>query len=192
MKKKVLIAMLAAVMVSAAVLAGCGSSEPVQPESSSAAVSEASQPADPASSEAESSTAETPSAISGDFEKKFDENPLDADFEAQMESASTTQEIFSVANTYGGLWSSEVAYAYSQLLNAPGANVSEIEADQKKWNDNLSAELARIQQSVEGDGSTVRTEQAIRIKDFYREKAKSLYAQLYQLNPDYTYDYTPY
>ena len=189
MKKNVWIAVLAAAMVSAVSLAGCGSGEPVQPEASSAVVSSHTAPS---SVESEASSSEAPSESGNDFEAVFAANALDADYEAQMETVSTTREIISVANTFAGLWNTEISNAYTQLLTTDGIDVKAIEADQRDWYNNLSDELEKIQQSVEGDGSTTQTERAILIKDFYREKAKALYEQLYQINPDYTYAYAPY
>ena len=194
-KISLLIGCLLASSVAAVSLAGCGSDAPA-PETSAEAVSSTASYETPRADEGPSSSpeADASEAVSDSgFEAYFAENPLDADYEIQMGTAYNTQEIVSVANTYAGLWRSEISHAYARLLEeADDDSAAEIEADQESWNNHLESALDQISQSIGGDGSAIQAERAVRVKEFYREKAKELYEKLYQLDPDYTYQYMPY
>lgn len=200
MLKKILIATLCAAMVSAVALTGCSSGE----STTSSSASESSQTestvvsnsSDSTLSSAEESGSESSATASVDteaFEALFAQNPIDAAYETQMNEVSTNQEIISVTNTFSGLWNDEISHAYSELLKkTQGSEKEAIEKDQSNWNATKDGQLQEIENSITGDGSTIQMERAIRVKDFYRDKAKSLYEKLYQYEPDFTYIYTPY
>ncbi len=191
MKQKILAALLAAMAVAAVSLAGCGATGG---EASSGGADAA---ASPASSAAEESAPASDAAPSGsesgadaDFEAKFAENPLDASYSEQADQLSTTQELVSLASTYAGLWNSEIIHAYEELLQYP--DQEEVAQDQQTWDAEKDDRLAALLSEVTGEGTAAQIEKNTIAMNFYRDKAKELYRQLYARDPDYTYSYLPY
>ena len=184
MKKKILAAMLAALAVGAMALTGCSfgggdstDSDPVV-ENSAAASSDAGS--------TETAVPDIGTVDQAAFDAKFAANPIDAAYAVESQESLTNLEMVSLEEKFANLWIDEINAAYSQLV---AANVEGILDDKKNWNDSLDSELDLIGNSVDGQGSLVRVERAMKIKNFFRDKAKALYTQLYALNPDYDYHY---
>lgn len=188
MKKRILAAMLAAMALGAITLTGCSFGEN-STESSSAVENTQVVSSETISEPEVSSKQEATKPVGTDFEAKFAQNPIDADYDTRIAEASTTKDMLDMESTFADLWKAEVNHAYQQLilLDAEGA-----EEDQQNWNNTLNSEIQLIRDSVSGSGTFMQLEAATKIKNFYREKAKSLYEQLYALDPDYTYIYAPY
>ncbi len=183
MKKKILAAMLAALAVGAMALTGCSmggdSTEPSQNVENAGVVSN-----DTASDK--TSTPVISDADLAAFDAKFAANPIDAAYAVESQESMTNLDMVSLEEKFANLWIDEINAAYSQLT---AANVDGILDDKKNWNDNLDSELDQIGNSVDGQGSLVRVERAMKIKNFFRDKAKELYGKLYAINPDYNYHY---
>lgn len=199
MQKKILAAIGAAMLLAAVGLTGCSGEDGQTSSVASVASSEASSTVE--SETPSSNTSEEPqesgvtaSELEAAFEEKFAANPIDEAYNQQIDNVGTNQEIMSLASTYAGLWNAEISHAYEELIQNQtcGNGLDEVKADQKKWEQEKDAKIAEIRDSISGDGSTVQMERAVKIKDFYREKAKELYSQLYACDPDYDYIYTPY
>lgn len=201
MKKRTL-AILAAIAIAASIsLTACGGAtedngKPAENDSKAVA---SEIRADESSSAAESeATSETSSQQDSDqseesFEKKFSENPLDAAYNAQMDAVTTNLDMINTTTTFAGLWNDEVNHAFDLLLKATdGSAKAAVEKQKEQWEDELESKLQDIAESVTGDGSAIRLERAMRVKDFYRTQAMNLYEQLYQYDKDFTYIYAPY
>ncbi len=198
MKQKWIALICGAMLVAAIGLTGCGESSTT--ESSTAPVVSTSSQTESTASESTSSAAQSSTesetsdpVLEEAFEKKFEENPIDAAYNQQSEEVTTNQEMIALESTYAGLWKSEISHAYQLLMEKQtcGNGQQEIEADQKAWNDGLEDAIAKIK-SEAGDGTNGTLESAMGVKNLYRDKAKELYSQLYQCDPDYDYIYTPY
>ena len=191
MKKKILTAMLAAMAVGAMALTGCSMGSGDSTASSSAVENSQVVSSEAVSSE-ESSTPDVSSETqqtTGNFETKFAENPIDAAYAIESQEALTTLDMVNLEDKYADLWKAEIDHAYQQLIRA-GAEGAE--ADQQSWNSAVDGELQLLKDSVAGGGSLARVDYATKVKNFYKEKAESLYEQLYALDPDYTYIYAAY
>lgn len=197
MKKRTLAILAAVAIAASAALTACGGTGDEtgnQGENVPEAVSSAIR-ADESSSAAESEAAtqdDSAPTLDG-FEKKFSENPLDAAYNAQMETVTTNQDMISTTTTFAGLWKDEVNHAFDLLLKATdGSARADVEKQKEQWEDELESKLQDIAESVNGDGSAIRLERAMRVKDFYRTQAMDLYEQLYEYDKDFTYIYAPY
>ena len=185
MKKKILAAMLAALAVGAMALAGCstgGNTTDVSSDNTEVISSEAD-----VSSE-ESSIPDNVIVEPVVFEVKFAENPIDAAYDAESVDAVTTLAMSNLENKYAELWKAEIDHAYQQLFTHSGMEY--MADDQKKWNNTLESELQLIRDSITDTGTIASLDYAIKVKQFYRDKAESLYEQLYTVDTDYTYAYT--
>lgn len=194
--KKLLIAVLAAAAVCAGVLTGCGAEpETTEIDMKTPSVSTTSSEAASQKPEETSQPEETASqAPAGDFEGYFAQNPLDAGLNLQLANLNSTSEMVSAVNTFAGLWRDEVSHAYELLMkDAEGVARGQLEDAQTAWNSNHAADAEAAANAVPaGSGSAARLEQAMAVKEFYREKAKELYQQVYDKDPNYTYVYAPY
>lgn len=197
MKKSMLAAIGASLLIAALALTGCGATGENSSSAESAVPSSQIESSTPVISADVSSEASTlPSGVPADdaaFAAKFEENPLDEAYDQQMADAATTLEIYSIANTYSGLWSAEITHAYDELeKHLTDGDLSEIRANKSNWEATRESEIEKLQDSVTGDGSSAQMERAILVMEFYRDKAKELYGYLYRADPDYTYVYAPY
>lgn len=196
MKKRYLAILAAAAIAASVSLTACGGAEggtePSQSETEEvSSVIRADESSSAAASEA--SVQDDSAPTKDGFEKTFSENPLDAAYNKQMDTLTTNQDMISATETFAGLWNDEINHAYEQLMKVVSDDEKkELEARREKWQDELDSRLQDIAESVTGDGSALRLERAMRVKDFYRTEAMDLYEQLYEYNKDFTYLYAPY
>lgn len=198
MKRKTLAAILGVSMLAAVALTGCGAETATESGAPSSTVSQETPRADEVSeassapSDASSESSET-SEAEGSFEAYFAENPLDEAYDQQMQMVVANTEMISAADTYAGLWDDEVTHGYDLLIqHAEGDEKTALEAEKNNWNASKTEKATNEARKISGDGSMVRVERAMRVKDFYREKAKEVYARVYQITPDFEFIYTPY
>lgn len=219
-KLQKLIAIFCASMIGISMLAGCSmlntqssseSSDDSSQESSQSS-SESSSDSTSDSSTEESSTSESSeensestmedtssehsdilpdiSADDPDFAIIFSENPLDADYTAELEDATSTGKMIGIINKYLELWKTEVDTAYRTLMEkTTGEAKEDIRTQQETWIDETDENIQAIQDGVEGDGSARQLEIASQIMAYYRARAATLYSQLFQIQPDFTFAY---
>lgn len=126
---------------------------------------------------------------SGDFQIKFQENPIDAAYQA--EQGETTTEMVQAASKYAGIWEQEADAAYRALMEAtPEDGKAAVQDDQEAWLAGKEAALDQIRaEAAAVGGSLARVTANIETMNFYRERAKELYQKLYRLQPDFTFAY---
>lgn len=130
------------------------------------------------------------SADDPDFAIIFSENPLDANYTAELEDATSTGKMIGIINKYIELWKTEVDTAYRFLMeNTSGEAKQDIRTQQETWIDETDDNIQAIQDGVEGDGSARQLEIASQIMAYYRARAATLYSQLFQIQPDFTFAY---
>lgn len=130
------------------------------------------------------------SADDPDFAIIFSENPLDADYTAELEDATSTGKMITIINKYLELWKTEVDAAYRTLMEKTSGDAKEdIRTQQETWIDETDDNIQAIQDGVEGDGSARQLEIASQIMAYYRARAATLYSQLFQIQPDFTFAY---
>lgn len=130
------------------------------------------------------------SADDPDFAIIFSENPLDADYTAELEDATSTGKMITIINKYLDLWKNEVDAAYRTLMEKTSGDAKEdIRTQQETWIDETDDNIQAIQDGVEGDGSARQLEITSQIMAYYRARAATLYSQLFQIQPDFTFAY---
>lgn len=129
-----------------------------------------------------------------DFNKKFQDNPIDKKYISDMKKAVSNIDMAKVSNQYAAVWQKEVAHAYTALQDALRADSTtkwnEIEADQKSWESGKEAALSKIASDAQAaGGSMAQVDAASGTMNYYRSRAAKLYSELYSLNKNYTYAY---
>lgn len=132
------------------------------------------------------------SADDPDFAVLFSANPLDAAYTAELEDATSTGKMIGIINKYLELWKVEVDAAYRTLMEKTTGDAKEdIRSQQETWINETDANIQAIQDGVEGDGSARQLEIASQIMAYYRARAATLYSQLFQIDPDFSFVYQP-
>ena len=174
------------------VSSGAESSAQTSGEPSEPAGEESSQSGNvaPESQDTESSSPEN-SEEPAAFTQKFQENPLDAAYRAESEQAVSNLEIKAVAEKYAGLWAAEGEAAYDALLEASGQD-PEVIARQEEWYASRQEEMEKItQQAQEIGGSLAQAEEATLRMEYFRQRARELYLELFSYEPDFTFAFVP-
>ena len=208
---------IAAIMIGILVsMAGCTqqvaesggtSSAGSQISSSSAVVSSqavSSLPSEPESSQEETSSLPEINASSGEvdeshptvvrppldeaaFEEKFLQNPIDTAYQGEMDLAMSNVDMIDTANKYKDIWLSEIDAAYKYLLDlTSGDEKGAYKLDQQNWLDQSAADLQEIREAA-GSGSMASVTVATNTMEYYRSRAKALYAEVYRYDPGYSY-----
>ena len=123
------------------------------------------------------------------FEAKWAQNPLDAAYDKESGDAESTKEITELDNKYAVQWESAVVDAYQKLMQASNNDAS-LKSEQEKWESGKAAALQQIQESQQDNGTAGSMAVANATMAFYRDRAKQLYQELYQYDPDFTFDAT--
>lgn len=124
------------------------------------------------------------------FVRLFAENPIDRDYANEVETAASTGQMLAVNNRYIDLWKAEVDGAYRTLLEkTQGEGKEAIQKEQQEWAEGIGDAISSIEESAQGDGSARQLEITGQILAFYRSRAASLYSQLFQIDPEFTYQY---
>lgn len=131
------------------------------------------------------------SADDPDFVQLFAENPLDAAYAKEAEDAASTGQMLSVMNRYIEFWKKEVDGAYQQLMDkTSGEGKDSIRTQQEEWVNGTEETLRSIEEDAQGDGTARQLEISGQILSYYRARAASLYSQLYQIEPDFSYQFS--
>ena len=123
------------------------------------------------------------------FEAKWAQNPLDAAYDKESGDAESTKKITELDNKYALQWESAVVDAYQKLMQA-SSNDASLKSEQEKWESGKADALRQIQESQQGNGTAGSMAVANATMAFYRDRAKQLYQELYQYDPDFTFDAT--
>lgn len=149
---------------------------------------------DSSSTESQSDNSQTLPDVSADdpdFVQLFAENPLDASYSQEAENAASTGQMLSVMNRYIEFWKTEVDGAYQQLMNkTSGEGKESIRTQQEEWLNGTEETLRSIEEDAQGDGTARQLEICGQILSYYRARAASLYSQLYQIEPDFSYQFS--
>lgn len=142
------------------------------------------------SSEGHSSILPDISADDPDFALLFSQNPLDIDYNAELDEATSTGKMAGTISKYIDLWKVEVDSAYQALMKkTSGEAKTAIREEQSEWVSGTGAAIESIQNSASGNGSARQLEIAGQILSYYRARAATLYSQLFQIEPDFSFAY---
>ena len=131
-----------------------------------------------------------PEITTGDtgFDQKFAQNPLDTQYAAQMENASSTGQMIGVNSQFIELWKTEVDAAYkARLEKAPENQKDSIRTQQEEWVSGTGSAMEGFSSGKEGSAGQLETSGQILL--YYRERAAELYVQLYAIDPDFSFQY---
>lgn len=124
------------------------------------------------------------------FAQRFAANPLDSGYSSELENASTTQQMLEVSKKYMVLWKIEVEQAYQTLLPLlTGDAYDQVKQEQETWVEQTPSMMEQIEASGETGGTTAALDVLNSKMVYYRSRAASLYSQLYQVDPDFSFSY---
>ena len=198
---KIAVLLAALLLSSASILSACSpeNTDASADSSSSAVNSTVSQDSpglrdDSSSTESQSDNSQILPDVSADdptFVQLFAENPLDAAYAKEAEDAASTGQMLSVMNRYIEFWKKEVDGAYQQLMDkTSGEGKDSIRTQQEEWVNGTEETLRSIEEDAQGDGTARQLEISGQILSYYRARAASLYSQLYQIEPDFSYQFS--
>ena len=171
-------------------LSGCG--EAVKTISSDAAQTTSSTQSTVSTvlSEGETVRSNASSEALSPFEQKFSQNPIDADYEADSKKALSMVDMVGLADRYSEIWLNEEAAAYDFLLEKSSPDDKEaIKKEQEDWVNQKSQDLSQIQKQTSSMGNMANLEYSSRTLSYYKNKTKTLYEKIYQIDPNFSYHY---
>lgn len=169
-----------------------GSSEPEDSSNTEPASGSSGTADTPSSGSSEGHSTILPdiSADDPDFALIFSENPLDIDYNAELDEATSTGKMVGIINKYIALWEAEVDSAYQTLMKkTSGEAKTAIREEQSKWVSGTGAAIESIQNGAAENGSARQLEISGQILAYYRARAATLYSQLFQIEPDFSFAY---
>ena len=122
-----------------------------------------------------------------DFETYFSQNPLDPRQKEAVEADGTTMGMMQAMSVWTHRWRMEVLWAYDRLAEAGAPEAAERKQEYLRtyWSE-MQAESAAYPNS---GGSADILGHASLANDFYRNRAKALYEELFSYDPAYRYAY---
>ena len=210
MKKMIL---LCAVVLLALCTAGCTQpqTEPVKPEESasaaeeSSAVTEAEATAEPTpapevegvvptpapegeDSELQAGLLPMPEVGSEAFIKEFLENPIDAQYEADMNDAASMTAMVDACTKASESWKTQIDSVYMIILeDADEATAGVVKAEQEEWLTQQNNNLQKIRDEVDEEDAMAAMTVAENIMLYYRSRAIDLCAVLYEVEGQLTF-----
>ncbi|MDD3229026.1 MAG: hypothetical protein PHE09_07375 [Oscillospiraceae bacterium] len=126
------------------------------------------------------------SAKNDAFQKKWEENPIDAAFQKDNQSAGSSRQMVKLYSDYANKWKNEIASAYDRLMTVSG-NDAALKNEQNSWVSGQAEALQKIKNSVVSGGTGASVAIASKIMQFYRSRAQQIYSELYQYDPKFTF-----
>ena len=127
------------------------------------------------------------------FDAHFKENPIDAACDYAMVEDPSTKGMVEAMAKYADFWKDEIDYAYELLLELKAndsAAYTTVKTGQQAWQNSYADQLEKALEGIDPDGDDVeQLNYAYTRYDFFQDKARSLYEQIYAVMPDYSYQY---
>ena len=135
------------------------------------------------SADTHTSVLPAPESGSEEFRKAFEENPIDAQYAADLELASSVAAIVAASNTASQSWQEQIDSVYTQILErGVDATVEQVKEEQSHWVNEQSDALQEIRDAVSEDDSMAAVTVAENIMLYYRTRAIDLCAVLYEID----------
>lgn len=135
------------------------------------------------SSDTHTSVLPAPESGSEEFRKAFEENPIDAQYAADLELASSVAAIVAASNTASESWQEQIDSVYTQILErGDDETVEQVKEEQSHWVNEQSDALQEIRNAVSEDDSMAAVTVAENIMLYYRTRAIDLCAVLYEID----------
>ena len=122
-----------------------------------------------------------------DFETWFSQNPLDPRQAEAVDADPSTMGMAYAMNMWTDRWRMEVLWAYDRLIEAGAPDAAERKQEYLRtyW-----SELRAQSEAYPNSGGTADiVGHAALANDFYRDRAKALYEELFSYDPAYRYAY---
>ena len=135
------------------------------------------------SADTHTSVLPAPESGSEEFRKAFEENPIDAQYAADLELASSVAAIVAASNTASESWQEQIDSVYTQILErGDDETVEQVKEEQSHWVNEQSDALQEIRNAVSKDDSMAAVTVAENIMLYYRTRAIDLCAVLYEID----------
>lgn len=135
------------------------------------------------SADTHTSVLPAPESGSEEFRKVFEENPIDAQYAADLELASSVAAIVAASNTASESWQEQIDSVYTQILErGDDETVEQVKEEQSHWVNEQSDALQEIRDAVSEDDSMAAVTVAENIMLYYRTRAIDLCAVLYEID----------
>lgn len=175
---------------------GASSSQPVSSAavSSAARVSSASVSSAPAVSSAAEVSSKQSARLAVDeakFNAYFKLNPIDKAYDEKMLNAVSTKDMVTVNSDFSNAWKSEITSVYNRLMSVlSGAEKERVTTEQSQWEQGKDAAIRKINDDAAKIGGTLsQITAASDVMNYYKNRAKALYMELYAYDPNYKYAY---
>ena len=117
------------------------------------------------------------------FRKAFVSNPIDAQYESDLETAGSVANIIAACNAASESWQAQIDSVYAQILERGNdQTIEQVTEDQSHWINEQSNELQAIRDSVSEDDPLAAITVAESIMLYYRTRAIDLCATLYEID----------
>ena len=135
------------------------------------------------SADTHTSVLPAPESGSEEFRKAFEENPIDAQYAADLELASSVAAIVAASNTATESRQEQIDTVYTQILErGDDETVEQVKEEQSHWVNEQSDALQEIRNAVSEDDSMAAVTVAENIMLYYRTRAIDLCAVLYEID----------
>ena len=135
------------------------------------------------SADTHTSVLPAPESGSEEFRKAFEENPIAAQYAADLELASSGAAIVAGSNTASESWQEQIDSVYTQILErGDDETVEQVKEEQSHWVNEQSDALQEIRNAVSEDDSMAAVTVAENIMLYYRTRAIDLCAVLYEID----------
>ena len=124
-----------------------------------------------------------PETGSDAFMDEFMSNPIDAQYETEMEDAASASAMIDACNTAANNWKEQIDAVYMQILDsADDTLAAKVKAEQETWISDQNDSLREIRSAVSEDDAMASVTVAENIMLYYRSRAIDLCAVLYEID----------
>lgn len=122
------------------------------------------------------------------FRAEFENNPIDAQYAADLETAGSVAGMITACNTASDSWKEQIDSVYKQILErGDDKTIETVKEEQSHWVNEQSTALQDIRDSVKEDDPLAAITVAESIMVYYRTRAIDLCAVLYDIDGTLTF-----
>lgn len=123
-----------------------------------------------------------PETGSDAFVQEFMTNPIDAQYDEEMDLAASGADMIDACNNAIESWKKQIDSVYMHILNsADEEKAAEIKNSQEEWINRQNDQLREIRDNVDTEDAMAAVTAAENIMLYYRSRAIDLCAVLYEL-----------
>ena len=124
-----------------------------------------------------------PETGSDAFVEEFMTNPIDAQYDADMDDAASGSAMIDACNTAMESWKKQIDSVYMQILNtADEKKAAEVKKAQEEWVNNQNDQLREIRENIDEEDAMAAVTAAENIMLYYRSRAIDLCVILYEID----------